>query len=333
MPDQKVITNNDMKVMSELATEIEFEWRKSQAGIMTACQKMSAARDQLGSELFRQMVETKLQNIFNVPTAIKLAQIGSKPLLVEHKEKLPPNWTSIYQLSKLDDDSMAKVLKTDQITPGMKGAEVGRIVRPLVPKRKYIRKTPKIDLQAPITITGQSGVASPETNLIDPAPNQEEMVNDGQPVRIKTRELIRKIIALRDHWEKESGTENSTGVYAVLNGLVVEFQLEHPRAKSVKGNNQGTRMTEDWVCPGDTIKWLHANFPEFDAMHEIVKFKRYWMSVPGDKGLKADWVATLKNRFDALREYKENDTKGNGKGNGNDLGDTIRGATQVLQSD
>lgn len=57
---------------------------------------------------------------------------------------------------------------------------------------------------------------------------------------------------------------------------------------------RGTRLAEDWV---PTEEWLrHATQPGMlrrdEAMRQAQRFRDYWLSVAGARGLKLDWFAT-----------------------------------------
>ncbi|MGH7605432.1 MAG: hypothetical protein ACRENK_15730 [Gemmatimonadaceae bacterium] len=62
----------------------------------------------------------------------------------------------------------------------------------------------------------------------------------------------------------------------------------------------GTRMAEDWRIPDDWIAWSLRAYPELDRSRVVrlsLEFRDFWLGIPGDRGLKADWLATWRNNL------------------------------------
>lgn len=69
---------------------------------------------------------------------------------------------------------------------------------------------------------------------------------------------------------------------------------EEANASSKK--NRGSRLPADWVLPRDWGEWaLSQQIPEPAVRVESEKFRDYWHSVAGQKGVKLDWYATWRN--------------------------------------
>ena len=64
---------------------------------------------------------------------------------------------------------------------------------------------------------------------------------------------------------------------------------------------RGTRLKSDWVLPEEWEIWTVAVKPNSpllsagDVHEQAARFRDYWLSQPGSKGVKADWFATWKN--------------------------------------
>lgn len=60
---------------------------------------------------------------------------------------------------------------------------------------------------------------------------------------------------------------------------------------------KGSRLTADWSLPDDYLEWAKANLEwTSERSHEVAEtFGDYWRSLPGSKGIKADWFATWRN--------------------------------------
>jgi len=77
-------------------------------------------------------------------TVRKFLQIGKMgPVLMEHIEKLPDNWTTIYQLTQLDELSLKQFLSSALATPDLKARDVPAVESPVraAKKASSIRNT------------------------------------------------------------------------------------------------------------------------------------------------------------------------------------------------
>lgn len=64
--------------------------------------------------------------------------------------------------------------------------------------------------------------------------------------------------------------------------------------------SRGTRIPEDFAKTGITaemVGWAREKCPLVDGARETEMFVNYWLSVPGQRGRKVDWVRTWKNRL------------------------------------
>jgi hypothetical protein len=60
-----------------------------------------------------------------------------------------------------------------------------------------------------------------------------------------------------------------------------------------EGSARGTRLPADWSLPLDWSEWaLAQGWASASIIDQAERFKDYWLSVAGAKGLKADWQAT-----------------------------------------
>lgn len=81
-------------------------------------------------------------------------------------------------------------------------------------------------------------------------------------------------------------------------------QIPEARSQIEKEKTEGkpsvqkkaSRLAPDWVLPDDWRKWASGEgLPPADAEREAQKFRDYWLAQPGQKGVKADWLATWRN--------------------------------------
>jgi hypothetical protein len=123
MTTMRVITER-----TEWAARISAAWQKSVASIIDTGHLLLAAKAdpkmQYGE--WGTMVESDLP--FNRHTAHKLMQIaGDKRLTnVSQGKHLPPSWTTLYELTKLDDATFDQKLRDGFINPDMQRKDVAR---------------------------------------------------------------------------------------------------------------------------------------------------------------------------------------------------------------
>lgn len=58
---------------------------------------------------------------------------------------------------------------------------------------------------------------------------------------------------------------------------------------------RGSRLPADWDLTPALAEWTAREAPAVNARAELQKFRDYWQSVPGAKGVKLDWDATWRN--------------------------------------
>ena len=64
---------------------------------------------------------------------------------------------------------------------------------------------------------------------------------------------------------------------------------------NTKKSSNGTRLPDDWQPPQEFKDFCEDKYPNVDTMGELQSFKDYWIGVPGQKGRKANWLATWRN--------------------------------------
>lgn len=59
---------------------------------------------------------------------------------------------------------------------------------------------------------------------------------------------------------------------------------------------RGTRLSPDWSPSTEHVQFAVGEGLSFEAAHrEAHKFRDYWISQPGQRGVKTDWMATWRN--------------------------------------
>lgn len=80
--------------------------------------------------------------------------------------------------------------------------------------------------------------------------------------------------------------------------------------RPIKGEGaRGTRLSPDWKLPPDWSAWAAEQGLASDEIEAVAEtFRDWWLSAPGQKGVKADWPATWRNW--CRRELKDQRRRG-----------------------
>lgn len=70
---------------------------------------------------------------------------------------------------------------------------------------------------------------------------------------------------------------------------------------------RGSRIPDIFVISDDMRTWAKENTPLVDIDVKLPEFIDYWRGVPGQKGVKLDWVATWHNGMRKQQEFAERD--------------------------
>jgi hypothetical protein len=89
----------------------------------------------------------------------------------------------------------------------------------------------------------------------------------------------------------------------------VQREKEEPKGSSKK---KGSRLPENWTLPKSWGAWAMSEegFSEFEVRREAEKFRDWWYSAPGQKGVKLDWQATWRNWIRKAAEDRPTKTPG-----------------------
>jgi hypothetical protein len=114
---------------AEFSEAIRVSWTKSTAGIIETCMTYKEAKDQLNPEQFKAMTLP-----FDASVARKLLVIANNSLLCAHVHILPPCWSTIYELAKLDGAVMRARIEDGTVNPKMQRRDA-MALRPQVERR------------------------------------------------------------------------------------------------------------------------------------------------------------------------------------------------------
>lgn len=94
--------------------------------------------------------------------------------------------------------------------------------------------------------------------------------------------------AMRTHMRNACQSEPEPELYK---------EKEDTNVSSKKKNlRKGSRISSDWQLPKDWGDWaISEGMDELGVRREADKFLDYWLSVPGQKGVKLNWHSTWRN--------------------------------------
>tara|TARA_R110000787_G_scaffold236166_1_gene342854 strand:- start:191 stop:892 length:702 start_codon:yes stop_codon:yes gene_type:complete len=161
---------------------------------------------------------------------------------------------------------------------------------------------------------------------------QEEI---GEEVGMSLRTVQRALTDLEDHTlidKRQVGmgqpNEYRFPHHAWMNGPELVTQVEttpsQPKKKETKSGTQGTRIQKDWQPDTDTTKWAVDLVGNDGVKWQIEKFKNYWLSKSGARGLKLCWQRTFRSWIQNEIEW-DNITPLSGYKSGKKGKDFVRG--------
>jgi hypothetical protein len=107
---------------NEWVTLINGAWRKAPEAYINTGKQLLAAKEELPRDEFESIIKLKLA--FEASVARKLICIGANPIICAHVHKLPPCWSTIYELTKLDYAVLQVAFENAAIHPKMKRKDV-----------------------------------------------------------------------------------------------------------------------------------------------------------------------------------------------------------------
>ncbi len=108
------------------AERINAAWRRSAASFIDCGHLLIQAKEEIPRGDFAKMIEARLD--FQPRVAQRLMSIARDPRLANptHAALLPPSWTVLYELTKLDDAAFDEAVETRVINPQMQRKDVPR---------------------------------------------------------------------------------------------------------------------------------------------------------------------------------------------------------------
>lgn len=112
--------------------------------------------------------------------------------------------------------------------------------------------------------------------------------NSSKPVAGATKVLV------AESWQ------NATAPLAIT-----ETETEKETKKETK--SRGSRAPDSFEVTQEMREWAKAETPLVDVDKKLAEWLDYWRSVPGQRGVKLDWVGVWRNGMRKQQEFAERD--------------------------
>jgi hypothetical protein len=119
---------SNVRSWKDFAALINTTWRKGAAAIIETGRLILAAKAELDRDEFDSLLKRRLDCGDSV--ARKLLRIADNEIICAHEHRLPPCWTTIYELSKVKDDVLKAAFANGTIHPGMERKDAAALRHP-----------------------------------------------------------------------------------------------------------------------------------------------------------------------------------------------------------
>jgi len=108
------------------------------------------------------------------------------------------------------------------------------------------------------------------------------------------------------HREKKKQVSNADETLQERPSNAIDTDTDTEQIHKKEKNKRGSRLTQDWVLTNPMDQWAKQERPDLDVRQVVEQFKDYWISQPGQKGVKLDWDATWRNWVRNTKAVKPN---------------------------
>jgi len=118
--------------------------------------------------------------------------------------------------------------------------------------------------------------------------------------------------AAESRWQKTKQNQRQDDATALRTQCQPEPEPEPYKKEEAKASSKkGSRLPRDWSLPQEWSDWaLAQGMDELSSRREADRFRDYWVSAPGQRGVKMDWQAVWRNW---VRKWMdERDRRGHG---------------------
>jgi hypothetical protein len=228
-----------MPAIIDHAGRINTAWRRGVSAFFEVGKLLLAAKAELDRNAFEALTRHKLH--FDPSTGRKLMRIAAHPGLCAHVHKLPNNWSTAYELSKLDDEVLEAAIADGRINPKMERKDAIALRKP----------AKSADAVAPDN-TPDASAAAREAVLDD-----FFAIASGGNIFARIRAAKRDKVVLTDLLD-------ALGVAGVLEAMSAKFGVEL-RARVPAPKRNPTRVKRPPARPRRTLELMRTGTDETGA--------------------------------------------------------------------
>jgi hypothetical protein len=92
-----------------------------------------------------------------------------------------------------------------------------------------------------------------------------------------------------------------------LSEIQAETETETVTSKEVTARKRASRVPRDFAVTDEMRAWAAAETPLVDVDKKLGEWIDYWSGVPGEKGVKLDWLSTWRNGMRKQQEFAVKD--------------------------
>lgn len=116
-----------------------------------------------------------------------------------------------------------------------------------------------------------------------------------------------KRVASKSLSENEAGAKPSSGENVATFNTETETETETTPSDEGVPRKRSSRIPKNFTITDDMRAWAKAEVPLVNVDAKLSEFVDYWVGVPGQKGVKADWVSTWRNSMRKQQQFAERD--------------------------
>jgi len=118
---------NDLVTIAQYAERIRAAWRQSVEGVLEAGRLLRQAQEELSADFYKRLVDAELP--FTRRTAERLIAICKDERITTHVSDMPTHWGTLYELTRLDDDTFAARMEDGTICADMERKDISTTIK------------------------------------------------------------------------------------------------------------------------------------------------------------------------------------------------------------
>lgn len=205
----KIVSEPESKTRSEWAAEIVVAYKQSIESILKIGNTLIAAKDALDHGQFLEMIEHDLP--FEASTAERLMKIARDPRITKaaHVQLLPMAWSTLYELTKVENAVFEQAVSSGGINPKMTRTEAVQLAAPS--RKKVSNRKVRVNVERETVRDAPSRPRDEPTIIIKPSEEGEDGVFFRRVVQAKacacytgdvTNEVIELARSVAEAWNE-----------------------------------------------------------------------------------------------------------------------------------